>query len=108
MMWFSCDDLALSDCNGTTPAQVYFQCFVDLWRECGTVEECNQAGECSDRSWTQVVTSTDPFKVHSFPMQNLHAQRIVYRCETVLAFPAALKLASIQCHIVPLPKIGQS
>ena len=71
----------MGECDGASPAQVYLQCFVDLWRPCVSEEECAQSGTCSDREWTQVVTSENPFMV-SAGLSNIPCDHFDHFCLT--------------------------
>ena len=62
--WMTCESISLADCDGAGPVQVYLQCFVDVQRPCASEDECRlRSGTCSDKKWTQVVTSENPFEV---------------------------------------------
>jgi hypothetical protein len=110
--WMTCGDFSLSDCNGVTPIQVYLQCFVDMWRPCVSSEECGMSGTCSDRKWTQVVTSENPFTVifHdavSFFLSLLISTPLTCRCDKELVSTAATMTAHSPIHSASRVKTGQ-
>ena len=57
--WETCESLETTSCNGEDAFQRYLKCFVDIWRQCESQEDCENSGSCTDREWTTIVRSAE-------------------------------------------------
>ena len=55
--WETCESVETTSCNGKTTFQRYLKCFVDLWHQCESQEECENSGYCTDRPSTTIIRS---------------------------------------------------
>ena len=39
--------------------QRYLRCFIDEWKTCTSQEDCENSGDCTDRSWTTITRSDE-------------------------------------------------
>ena len=58
-VWATCQQNEVGECSGEPFPQRYLGCYVSRWHVCGTQEECEQSGSCSDRIWTTIVRSEE-------------------------------------------------
>ena len=53
--WLTCDAYTPDTCLLDTFDKRYLSCYVSMWSNCESREECESSGSCSDREWTVVV-----------------------------------------------------